>query len=81
MHVSFPFLLLVSFFSSSPSFRFLHACMQARKKLALRDERIKQLECNTRMLAANMRTQAERHVSEMAKVGRSGTGGLFLSLP
>jgi kinesin family protein 5 len=30
---------------------------EARKKLALRDERIKQLEVNTRMLAGNMRTQ------------------------
>ena len=28
---------------------------EARKKLALRDERIKQLESNTRMLANNMR--------------------------
>jgi hypothetical protein len=30
---------------------------EARKKLALRDERIKQLEDNTRVLAGNMRTQ------------------------
>lgn len=38
------------------------------KKIMLRDERILQLEKNNRNLAANMRTQAERHVSELTKL-------------
>jgi kinesin family protein 5 len=39
-----------------------------KKKIALRDERIVQLETNTRTLAMNMRTQAARHVVELTKL-------------
>ena len=39
-----------------------------KKKIALRDERIAQLEANTRALALNMRTQAARHVVELTKL-------------
>lgn len=39
-----------------------------KKKIALRDERIAQLEANTRTLAMNMRTQAARHVVELTKL-------------
>ena len=39
-----------------------------KKKIALRDERISQLEANTRTLAMNMRTQAARHVVELTKL-------------
>mmetsp|Transcript_38576 Transcript_38576/g.48723 ORF Transcript_38576/g.48723 Transcript_38576/m.48723 type:complete len:883 (-) Transcript_38576:359-3007(-) len=39
-----------------------------RKKIVLRDERIKQLETNAKILAANMRAQAERHVAELTKL-------------
>lgn len=41
---------------------------EAKKRLALRDDRIKQLEGNTRMLAGNMRAQAERHVEELSRL-------------
>jgi hypothetical protein len=39
-----------------------------KKKIKLRDERIVQLEANTRTLAMNMRTQAARHVVELTKL-------------
>jgi len=39
-----------------------------RKKIQLRDERIKQLETNAKILAANMRAQADRHVQELTKL-------------
>ncbi|ETP32801.1 hypothetical protein F442_18568 [Phytophthora nicotianae P10297] len=38
---------------------------EAKKKLALRDERIKQVEANNRIMAGNMRAQAEKHVEEL----------------
>uniref|UniRef100_A0AAV1UG35 Kinesin-like protein n=1 Tax=Peronospora matthiolae TaxID=2874970 RepID=A0AAV1UG35_9STRA len=38
---------------------------EAKKKLALRDERIKQVEVNNRIMAGNMRAQAEKHVEEL----------------
>ncbi|KAI9911913.1 hypothetical protein PsorP6_009619 [Peronosclerospora sorghi] len=38
---------------------------EARKKLVLRDERIKQVEANNRLMAGNMRVQAEKHVEEL----------------
>ena len=41
---------------------------ESKKRLALRDDRIKQLEGNTRMLAGNMRAQAERHVQELSRL-------------
>lgn len=41
---------------------------EAKKRLALRDDRIKQLEGNTRMLAGNMRAQGERHMEELSKL-------------
>ena len=39
-----------------------------KKNIKLRDERIVQLEANTRTLAMNMRTQAARHVVELTKL-------------
>ena len=41
---------------------------EGKKKISLRDERIKQLELNSRALATNMRSQAERHVAELTKL-------------
>mmetsp|Transcript_86410 Transcript_86410/g.244048 ORF Transcript_86410/g.244048 Transcript_86410/m.244048 type:complete len:787 (+) Transcript_86410:50-2410(+) len=41
---------------------------ECKKKIALRDERIRQLEANTRAIVSNMRNQAERHASELAKL-------------
>ena len=41
---------------------------ELRKKISLRDERIRQLEQNSRSLTANMRLQAERHVSELTNL-------------
>ncbi|CAI5722136.1 unnamed protein product [Hyaloperonospora brassicae] len=38
---------------------------EAKRKLALRDERIRQVEINNRIMAGNMRTQAEKHVEEL----------------
>lgn len=38
---------------------------EAKKKIALRDERIKQVEANNRIMAGNMRLQAEKHVEEL----------------
>lgn len=38
---------------------------EAKKKLVLRDERIKQVEANNRLMAGNMRAQAEKHVDEL----------------
>ncbi|TDH68568.1 hypothetical protein CCR75_005663 [Bremia lactucae] len=38
---------------------------EAKKKLVLRDERIKQVEANNRIIAGNMRAQAEKHVEEL----------------
>lgn len=38
---------------------------EAKKKLVLRDERIKQVEGSNRIMAANMRAQAEKHVEEL----------------
>ena len=39
-----------------------------RKKITLRDERIKQLEGNSRGLTSSMRAQAERHVAELSNL-------------
>ena len=39
-----------------------------RKKITLRDERIKQLEGNSRGLTTSMRAQAERHVAELSNL-------------
>lgn len=41
---------------------------ELRKKLVLRDERIKQLELNAKGLTANLRQQAERHVGELTNL-------------
>lgn len=41
---------------------------ESKKKLALRDERIKQVEANNRIMAGNMRTQAEKHVEELTRL-------------
>ncbi len=38
---------------------------ELRKKLVLRDERIKQLEANAKGLTTTLRQQAERHISEL----------------
>lgn len=38
---------------------------ELRKKLLLRDERIRQLEANTKALTQNLRLQADRHISEL----------------
>ncbi|GLD99506.1 hypothetical protein PINS_up008232 [Pythium insidiosum] len=38
---------------------------EAKKKITLRDERIKQVEANNRIMAGNMRAQAEKHVEEL----------------
>jgi predicted nuclease with TOPRIM domain len=38
---------------------------ELRKKLLLRDERIRQLETNTKSLTQNLRLQADRHISEL----------------
>lgn len=40
----------------------------AKKKLSLREERIRQLETNARVLASNMRMQAEKHVQELSSL-------------
>lgn len=42
--------------------------MESKKKLALRDERIKQVEANNRIMAGNMRAQAEKHVEELTRL-------------
>ena len=47
---------------------------EARKKIALRDDRIRQLEQNGRVLATNMRSQAERHVSELVRLREQVAG-------
>ena len=39
--------------------------VEFKKKIQLRDERITQLEVNSRGLMSNMRQQAERHVIEL----------------
>jgi len=39
-----------------------------RKKIQLRDERIKQLETNSRGISSSMRVQAERHVAELSNL-------------
>ena len=39
-----------------------------RKKIQLRDERIRQLENNSRSLTGNMRSQAEKHVAELTNL-------------
>ncbi|KAF0720488.1 Aste57867_281 [Aphanomyces stellatus] len=39
---------------------------EARQKLGLRDERIKSLEANTRLMASNMRLQSEKHLEELS---------------
>lgn len=41
---------------------------ESKKKLALRDERIKQVEANNRIMAGNMRAQAEKHVEELTRL-------------
>ena len=38
---------------------------ELRKKLLLRDERIRQLETNAKALTQNLRQQADRHISEL----------------
>uniref|UniRef100_A0AAV1VE09 Kinesin-like protein n=1 Tax=Peronospora matthiolae TaxID=2874970 RepID=A0AAV1VE09_9STRA len=38
---------------------------EAKRKLALRDDRIRQVEVNNRIMAGNMRAQAEKHVEEL----------------
>jgi kinesin family protein 5 len=39
--------------------------LELKKKVQLRDERIDQLEGNSRGLISNIRQQAERHVAEL----------------
>lgn len=39
-----------------------------KKKIQLRDERIRQLEGNSRGLTGSMRQQAERHVAELTNL-------------
>ncbi|KDO20679.1 hypothetical protein SPRG_13431 [Saprolegnia parasitica CBS 223.65] len=39
---------------------------EARQKLGLRDDRIKSLEANTRLMASNMRAQSEKHLEELS---------------
>ncbi|RHY24919.1 hypothetical protein DYB32_008624, partial [Aphanomyces invadans] len=39
---------------------------EARQKLSLRDDRIKSLEANTRLMASNMRLQSEKHLEELS---------------
>ncbi|RHZ42762.1 hypothetical protein DYB26_000788 [Aphanomyces astaci] len=39
---------------------------EARQKLGLRDDRIKSLEANTRLMASNMRLQSEKHLEELS---------------
>ena len=41
---------------------------EAKKKIQLRDERIRQLESNSRAVSASMRLQAERHVAELSNL-------------
>eukprot|EP01031_Cornospumella_fuschlensis_P022952 gene22952-27931_t len=41
---------------------------ELKKKTMLRDERIRQLESNSKTLVGNIRQQAERHVAELANV-------------
>lgn len=44
---------------------------ELRKKLVLRDERIKQLEVNAKGLTSNIRQQAERHIAELTDLRES----------
>lgn len=44
---------------------------ELRKKLVLRDERIKQLELNGKGLTSNIRQQAERHIAELTDLRES----------
>lgn len=41
---------------------------ELKKKIQLRDERIRQLEGNGKLLIGNIRQQAERHVSELTQL-------------
>lgn len=41
---------------------------ELRKKLLLRDERIKHLETNSKVLTGNLRQQAERHITELTNL-------------
>jgi len=41
---------------------------ELRKKITLRDERIRQLEQNSRAVTGQMRSQAERHISELTNL-------------
>mmetsp|Transcript_26385 Transcript_26385/g.39152 ORF Transcript_26385/g.39152 Transcript_26385/m.39152 type:complete len:871 (+) Transcript_26385:98-2710(+) len=41
---------------------------ELRKKILLRDERIRQLETNAKGLTANLRQQAERHITELTNL-------------
>jgi len=41
---------------------------ELRKKISLRDERIRQLEHNSRAVTSQMRSQAERHISELTNL-------------
>lgn len=41
---------------------------ELRKKITLRDERIRQLEHNSRAVTVQMRSQAERHISELTNL-------------
>jgi kinesin family member 5 len=42
--------------------------VEAKKRIQLRDERIRQLETNARTVSGNMRQQAERHVAELSNL-------------
>lgn len=42
--------------------------IEAKKRIQLRDERIRQLETNARTVSGNMRQQAERHVAELSNL-------------
>ena len=41
---------------------------EAKKRIQLRDERIRQLEFNSRSVSGTMRQQAERHVAELSNL-------------
>ena len=41
---------------------------ELRKKILLRDERIRQLEVNSRAITSTMRGQSERHIAELANL-------------
>lgn len=41
---------------------------EAKKRIQLRDERIRQLETNARTVSGSMRQQAERHVAELSNL-------------